>query len=91
MKSGIRVKIMVTYLCIISLLNFSLFLADSKLNVKIWLLLLITLFGGTVGALLGVKALKSKKKNYFFIGVIPAIVLMQITGWIMYINLPLRI
>ncbi len=82
---------MMTYLCIINLINFALFLADSKLNAKTGLLLLITLFGGTFGAILGVKSLESPKKIYFFTGVIPAIVLMQITGWIMYINLPLRI
>lgn len=79
---------MMIYLCIINLISFVLFLADSRLNVKTGLLLLISLFGGTVGAILGVKVLESKKKKYFFIGVIPAIVLMQITGWIMYTNLP---
>ena len=82
---------MMTYLCIINLISFALFLADSKLNLKTGLLLLISLVGGSAGAILGVKALKSKNKIYFFTGVIPAIVLMQITGWIMYINLPLRI
>ena len=79
---------MMTYLCIINLISFALFLADSKLHLKTGLLLLISLVGGSAGAILGVKALKSKKKHYFFVGVIPAIVLMHITGWIMYINLP---
>lgn len=81
-------KIMMIYLFIINLISLALFLADSRLKIRTGLLLFISLIGGSVGAMFGIKALESRKKVYFFTGVIPAIVLMQVTGWIMYINMP---
>ena len=76
--------VLLVWLAVINLLTFIVYGADKrrarkgKWRVPEKTLFLLPLLGGSVGALLGMKAFRHKTKHWYFVWGIPAILLAQI-------------
>ena len=80
------------YLAAVNVVTFTVYGIDkSKARRGAWripekTLFLLPLLGGSVGALLGMKAFRHKTKHWYFVWGVPAILLAQaaLAAWLLY-------
>ena len=85
-------KLLIVYLLLINIAAFALFGADKrKARRNAWrisekALFLSAVLGGSLGAVIGMRVFHHKTKHWYFVFGIPAILVLQIIGYVLITN-----
>ena len=85
-------KLLIVYLLLINIAAFALFGADKrKARRNAWrisekALFLSAVLGGSLGAMIGMRVFHHKTKHWYFVFGIPAILVLQIIGYVLITN-----
>ena len=85
-------RLLIVYLLLINIAAFALFGADKrKARRNAWrisekALFLSAVLGGSLGAMIGMRVFHHKTKHWYFVFGIPAILVLQIIGYVLITN-----